>query len=71
MKINYRVQGFLSNRRERSAQVINSRELEGVFRGHKLDEIEIQATIKSQEELDYFVNFLLESRPCFGNSNKL
>lgn len=65
-KPNYRVQGFLQEKRERQKQVINARNLEGTFGGCKLDEIELQATIKNQKELDELIMFLKESRPCFG-----
>ena len=63
---NYKVQGFLQEKRERQKQVVNARNLEGTFRGYKLDEIELQATIKNQKELDELIMFLQESRPCFG-----
>ena len=63
---NYKVQGFLQEKRERQKTAVNSRNLEGIFRGYKLDEIELQATIKNQKELDELIMFLQESRPCFG-----
>ena len=63
---NYKVQGFLQEKRERQRQVVNARNLEGTFRSYKLDEIELQATIKNQKELDELIMFLQESRPCFG-----
>ena len=63
---NYKVQGFLQDKRERQKTAVNSRNLEGTFRGFRLDEIELQATIKTQKELDELIMFLQESRPCFG-----
>ena len=63
---NYKVQGFLQEKRERQKQVVNARNLKGIFIGYKLDEIELQATIKNQKELDELIMFLQESRPCFG-----
>ena len=63
---NYKVQGFLQEKRVRQKQVVNAINLEGEFRGYKLDEIELQATIKSQKELDDLIMFLQKSRPCFG-----
>jgi hypothetical protein len=63
---NYKVQGFLQEKRERQKTAVNARNLEGTFRGYKLDEIELQATIKNQKELDELIMFLKESRPCFG-----
>jgi len=64
-ELNYKVQGFLQEKRERQRTAINAKSLIGLFRGYKLDEIELQATIKNQIELDNLINFLLESRPCF------
>lgn len=63
---NYKAQGFLKEKRVRQIQVVNARNLEGTFRGYNLDEIELQATIKNQTELDELMKFLEESRPCFG-----
>jgi|GEM_PF-1842719 hypothetical protein len=65
-ELNYKVQGFLQEKRERQKTAVNARNLEGTFRGFKLDEIELQATIKDQKELDALILFLQESRPCFG-----
>lgn len=65
--INYRVQGFLKETRQRQTQEVNARNLEGTFRGFKLDEIQIVATIKTQQELEDFITFLYESVPCFQN----
>lgn len=67
---NYKVQGFLQEKRERQKQVLNARNLKGTFRGYKLDEIELQVTIKNQKELDEFIMFLQESRPCFNVNTK-
>jgi len=63
---NYKVEGFLKEKREAKKQVIQARNLVDVFRGLKLDEIELQATIKSQYELDELIVFLKNSRHCFG-----
>jgi hypothetical protein len=63
---NYKVQGFLKEKRERQKTAVNARNLEATFRGFKLDEIQLQATIKNQKELDELIMFLQESRPCFG-----
>ena len=63
---NYKVQGFYQDIRQNKKQVVNARNLEGLFRGYSLDEIELQATIKNQNELDDLITFLIESRPCFG-----
>jgi len=63
---NYKVQGFLQEKRDRQKTAVNARNLEGAFRGYKLDEIELQATIKNQKELDELIMFLKESRQCFG-----
>jgi hypothetical protein len=65
-ELNYKVQGFLQEKRERQKTAVNARNLEGTFRGFKFDEIELQATIKNQKELDALILFLQESRPCFG-----
>jgi len=62
---NYKAQGFLQEKRQLQKTTVNARNLEGTFRGFKLDEIELQATIKNQKELDALIMFLQESRPCF------
>jgi len=63
---NFKVQGFLQEKRERQKTAVNSQNLKDTFIGFKLDEIELQATIKSQKELDGLIMFLRDSRPCFG-----
>ena len=63
---NFKVQGFLQEKRERQKTAVNSQNLKDTFIGFKLDEIELQATIKSQKELDELIMFLQESRLCFG-----
>ena len=63
---NYKVEGFLKEKREAKKQVVQAKNLVDVFRGLKLDGIELQATIKSQSELDELIVFLKNSRPCFG-----
>ena len=63
--INYKVQGFLKEKERTQMTATTSKNLEGVFRGFRLDEIKLQATIKSQKELDDLILFLQESRPCF------
>tara|TARA_B100001167_G_C16590292_1_gene221116 strand:- start:170 stop:373 length:204 start_codon:yes stop_codon:yes gene_type:complete len=61
----FKVQGFLKGKREIEKSTVNSSGLEHVFNGLKLDEIQLQATIKSKKDVENLILFLQESKPCF------
>ncbi len=59
------VQGFKTQRRVKSEVYHNSHNLENMFIGYNLDEIQITATINSTKSIDNMIKFLQQSRPCF------
>ena len=61
----FKVQGFLKGKRELEKSTVNSGGLEHVFNGYKLDEIQLQATIKNKKDVKNLILFLQESKPCF------
>lgn len=64
--IQYKIQGFLKGVRQLRKVAVHSSNLANTFIGYKLDEIEIQATITTQYELDNFIMFLEQLRPILG-----
>lgn len=66
----YNVQGFLNNKREQQVQSRKALFLKEEFRGKQLNELQLQGTITSRKELNDFMRFLNEVRPCFVETNE-
>lgn len=64
--MNFKVQGFYEEKRQKEKQVTHSVDLLGTFRGYKLDEIQIGFTIKCKKDLENLTSFLNELTPCFS-----
>ena len=64
MKNNYNAQGFKKEKRVNKVQTTQAKNLIHAFTCSALDELQINATITSQRELDQFVSFLISTRPC-------
>jgi len=65
--INYDVQGFLKDKKEARVQKKFAKDLYPTFRGYKIDEFQINATITSQKDFDDFMEFMVAIRPCISN----
>lgn len=65
MNSNVKVQGFYKNIRATEREVVRPGSLQGTFRGFHLDELQISAVITTQADIDNFIKFLQEIRPCF------
>lgn len=68
--INYDVQGFSDGEKVARVQRGFAKNLDPTFRGYKIDEFQINATITSQKELQDFINFLGVIIPCMPNDNR-
>jgi hypothetical protein len=65
--INYDVQGSLEGKQQARVQRKFAKDLDPTFRGYKIDEFQINATITSQKEFDDFMLFIETIRPCMSN----
>lgn len=68
--VNYDIQGFLNGKKESRVQTKLAKDLTTTFSGYKIDEFQINATIISQKEIDYFIKFLKVIRPCLSKSSR-
>lgn len=66
METNYDVQGFLDGVKQKRSQERFARNLIQEFRGYKIDEFQINATITSQKELEDTIEFLVGIRTCMS-----
>lgn len=61
-----KLQGFLKDQRVRSSEFVFIRNGIHTFDGLKLDEIQIDATIKSADDVMDLMKLLQSIQPCFG-----
>lgn len=67
METNYDVQGFLDGEKRKRVQERFALNLIPAFRGYKIDEFQINATITSEKELEDTIEFLQNIYPCMSN----
>lgn len=60
-----KIQGFLNDARESVIDTEGNRYTSRDFEGKRLDEIQIDSTLKSKQDVDTLINFLISSKHCF------
>lgn len=66
-KRNYEVHGLFNGVPKVGVRQNSAKHLGTRFRGHMIDEFKMAATITSEEELNDFMEFIKEIRPCMMN----
>lgn len=67
MKSNYSVRGLKKEKTIGKASSDKAKNLNHTFTGSEIDELQINAIITTQRELDQFISFLGNTRPCLIN----
>ena len=63
----FSIQCFLNGKRIIKKQEKNLKNVNILTRGHIVDEIELQVTLTSRQEIDDLINFLQISKHSFNN----
>lgn len=61
----FMAKGFLKGEKVRECQFNKSESLIHFFEGLKLDEVQMNATIKSRDDVDNLISFLKSTKECF------